>query len=103
MNSASSSSSSSLSFIALGLRLGSGSVIEKCACSVRQFEKVGLVLRESDITPGYAFIEHIVGDQNDRTEIAVVDANKTEDDILLHERLDELMKMGKVKVKVTHV
>ena len=35
------------------------------------------------ITPGYALIPRILGEKDDTTQLRVVDANKTENDILV--------------------
>ncbi|TKA33896.1 hypothetical protein B0A49_13852 [Cryomyces minteri] len=67
------------------------------------FEKVNLVLGGSGITPGYALIARVLLSAGDKTELRVVDANKTEGDILLHESLDEFEKDHGEQLKVTHV
>lgn len=67
------------------------------------YKKVSLVLGGSGLTPGYALIKRVVEDSGDETEIAVVDANKTEDDILLRESLNELVEKSKGKLKIAHV
>ena len=40
---------------------------------------------------------------DDRTEIRVIDANKSENDILLHESLSKLEKLSNGQTKITHV
>ena len=67
------------------------------------FKCVSLVLGGSGITPGYALIARILLTKDDNTEIAVLDANKTEADILLHESLDSFVKQSKGQLKITHV
>lgn len=71
--------------------------------SQRHFDRVSLVLGGSGITPGYALIARILLTQGDKTEIRVVDANKSEDDILLCNELDELEGKSDGQLRVTHV
>ncbi|KAF2089605.1 hypothetical protein K490DRAFT_37273 [Saccharata proteae CBS 121410] len=67
------------------------------------FKRVSLVLGGSGITPGYALIARILLSQGDDTEVRVVDANKSEADILLREDLDKFVKNGKGQLEVAHV
>jgi NAD(P)H-flavin reductase len=53
-----------------------------------RFDKVNLVLGGSGITPGYSLIARAMLSSSDKTEIRVVDANKSEKDILLRDELD---------------
>ena len=72
----------------------------------RHFKRVSIVLGGSGITPGYALMARIVLAPGDNTEVRVVDANKTEEDILLRDELDKLEKIGRQKggqVCITHV
>ena len=69
----------------------------------RTFRKVSLVLGGSGITPGYALIARVLLTDGDDTQIRVVDANKTETDILLKESLDGFEKDGKGQLEVCHV
>ena len=69
----------------------------------QQFKQVSLVLGGSGITPGYSLIKRIVEEARDPTHIAVVDANKTEDDILLRHELNALVKQSKQRLSITHV
>jgi nitrate reductase (NAD(P)H) len=70
----------------------------------RTFKRISLVLGGSGITPGYALIARIVlsGDDNE-TQIRVVDANKSEQDILLKDELDGFERKSEGKVKIVHV
>lgn len=68
----------------------------------KTFKNVGLVLGGSGITPGYALIKRMVQDGDD-AEIAVVDANKTEGDILLREELSALENSSQCRLTITHV
>lgn len=68
----------------------------------KSFKKISLVLGGSGLTPGYSLIERILKEKNG-PEVKVIDANKTEADILLHEKLDEAEKNSQGKIKITHV
>jgi nitrate reductase (NAD(P)H) len=67
------------------------------------FNKINLVLGGSGITPGYSLIARIMLSQGDKTEIRVVDANKTEGDILLKEELDGFVDRSNSGMRVMHV
>lgn len=72
------------------------------------FRNVSLVLGGSGITPGYQLIARILrskdqGEEENKTKIKVVDANKTKDDILLREDLDRLEKEYPDQFHITHV
>ncbi|KAI5368020.1 putative oxidoreductase, molybdopterin-binding domain, oxidoreductase FAD/NAD(P)-binding protein [Septoria linicola] len=69
----------------------------------RKFNKISLVLGGSGITPGYALIARALLEKEGDLEVRVVDANKSEKDILLHEELDHFEKESKGRLKVTHV
>lgn len=56
------------------------------------------------ITPGYALLARaLMGQGEDEVQVRVVDANKSEEDILLREELDHFEKESKGRLKVTHV
>tara|TARA_R110002003_G_scaffold1489_9_gene23151 strand:+ start:30977 stop:31897 length:921 start_codon:yes stop_codon:yes gene_type:complete len=67
------------------------------------FDKINLVLGGSGITPGYSLIARAMLSSNDKTQIRVVDANKSEKDILLKEELDMFEKESNGRLKITHV
>jgi nitrate reductase (NAD(P)H) len=67
------------------------------------FDKINLVLGGSGITPGYSLIARALLSSSDKTQIRVVDANKSEKDILLREELGEFEKNGGGRLKITHV
>lgn len=67
------------------------------------FNKISLVLGGSGITPGYALIARILLSLGDKTQIRVVDANKSEKDILLKDELEKMEKDGNGQLKITHV
>ncbi|KAJ5385378.1 hypothetical protein N7517_003289 [Penicillium concentricum] len=72
------------------------------------FYNVSLVLGGSGITPGYQLISRILraksqGESEDMTNLKVIDANKTEGDILLREDLDKLANNHSDQLQITHV
>jgi nitrate reductase (NAD(P)H) len=72
------------------------------------FRNVSLVLAGSGITPGYQLISHILrakdqGMEEDKTNIKVIDANKTEADILLRDELDRFAEDHPGQFKITHI
>ncbi len=67
------------------------------------FRNVTLILGGSGITPGYQLIARILESEGDETKLRVIDANKSEDDILLREQMDELEKGHREQIKITHV
>lgn len=67
------------------------------------FKKISLILGGSGITPGYALIARALLGAGEDVEVRVVDANKSEKDILLREELDHFVKESKGRLKVTHV
>lgn len=69
----------------------------------RHFDKVSLVLGGSGLTPGYSLLARILLTKGDKTQIRVVDANKSEGDILLREQLDEFERNSNGQLHVTHV
>ncbi|KAF7185392.1 Nitrate reductase [NAD(P)H] [Pseudocercospora fuligena] len=69
----------------------------------RTFQRVSLVLGGTGLTPGVSLIARVCLTQSDPTELRVIDANKTEEDILLRKELEEYEKMSNGKLKITHV
>lgn len=69
----------------------------------RSFKRVSLVLGGSGITPGYSLIARILLSRGDTTELRVVDANKSEKDILLRQDLDRFERQSGGQMKITHV
>ncbi|KAJ5244640.1 hypothetical protein N7489_004736 [Penicillium chrysogenum] len=72
------------------------------------FDKVSLILGGSGITPGYQLISRILrakdqDDKEDKTALKVIDANKTEGDILLRGELDELANKHPDQFEITYV
>lgn len=69
----------------------------------KYFKHVTLVLGGSGITPGYQLVAKIMKADGDKTEVKVIDANKTEKDILLRDAFDSLERNSRGQLKVTHV
>lgn len=67
------------------------------------FDRITLVLGGSGITPGYQLVARILLTEEDRTDIRVIDANKTEDDILLRAELDQFARENSDQFSITHV
>ncbi|ODM17807.1 hypothetical protein SI65_06595 [Aspergillus cristatus] len=67
------------------------------------FDRVTLILGGSGITPGYQLVARILLTEEDRTEIRVIDANKTEDDILLRTELDQFAQDNSDQFSIIHV
>lgn len=67
------------------------------------FNRVSLVLAGSGVTPGYALLVRIALTPEDLTVARVIDANATEEDILLCEELDTLVRASGRKIEITHV
>jgi cytochrome-b5 reductase len=58
--------------------------------AMRQFKEIGMIAGGTGITPMLQIITHILKNKNDPTNISLLFANQTEDDILLKDKLDEL-------------
>lgn len=69
----------------------------------RKFSHVSLVLGGSGLTPGYAVIARILEEVDSTVQVRVIDANKTEEDILLHQQLDDAEEKSQGSIKITHV
>lgn len=67
------------------------------------FHRVSLVFGGSGITPGYSLIARILLTEGDATQLRVIDANKTESDIIMRRELDEFEKNSNGQLKVMHV
>lgn len=67
------------------------------------FQHITLILGGSGITPGYQLIARILETEGDDTHIAVVDANKSEEDILLKDELEKLQKEHSGQFRIEHV
>ena len=73
----------------------------------KTFMKISLVLGGSGVTPGYSLIERVAEELSSEdtvdVQVKIIDANKTEDDILLRSDLDKLSQSSKNHIQITHV
>lgn len=67
----------------------------------RSAKKIGLICGGTGITPAYQVMKAIAKDTNDITEVFLIFANRTEDDILLRDELDDLAQSGNIHVWYT--
>ena len=67
------------------------------------FSNVTLILGGSGVTPGYQIIARILKTTDDKTKIKVIDANKSENDILLAADLDDFSKNHGGRFQIAHV
>ncbi|RIA92042.1 nitrate reductase [NADH]-like protein [Glomus cerebriforme] len=85
------------SFIYFGrgqYRIKSGSPIKNC-------KRIGMIAGGSGITPMYQVIQSVLNDPEDLTELTLIYANRTEQDILLRNELDDLVKHNS-RFKIYH-
>ncbi|KAK4186269.1 nitrate reductase [NADH] [Podospora australis] len=71
--------------------------------ATHHFNRVSLVLGGSGITPGYALMARIAMTPDDMTQVRVIDANRSQKDILLRDELDKFERETKGKIEITHV
>lgn len=57
-----------------------------------EFEEIGMIAGGTAITPMWQVIQQISSDKEDKTKVTLVYTNKSEKDILLREKFDELAK-----------
>ena len=67
------------------------------------FQRITLILGGSGITPGYQLLARILNSDEDDTQIAVIDANKSEADILLKGELEKLRREHSNQFRLEHV
>lgn len=65
-----------------------------------QFNKLGLIAAGTGITPMLQIITKILQDPNDHTEISLIFANKSENDILMREEIDMLSSISPSQFEV---
>jgi cytochrome-b5 reductase len=66
-------------------------------------KRIGMVAGGTGITPMYQVIRAICENERDTTEVSLIYANRTEDDILLREELDTFAKRYPKNVKVYYM
>ncbi len=69
----------------------------------KTFKRVSLILGGTSLTPGYLLIARVCLTLFDKTELRVIDAYKSENDILLRGNLEELERESYRHLKIAHV
>lgn len=69
----------------------------------KSFKRVSIVLGGTGLTPGYSLIARVCLTPDDGTELRVIDANKSENYILLKNDLDRFERESRGKLKIAHV
>eukprot|EP01017_Pseudomicrothorax_dubius_P045193 TRINITY_DN777_c0_g1_i9.p1 TRINITY_DN777_c0_g1~~TRINITY_DN777_c0_g1_i9.p1 ORF type:complete len:321 (+),score=51.26 TRINITY_DN777_c0_g1_i9:105-1067(+) len=67
----------------------------------RNFKHIAMVAGGTGITPMYQIIKKVADSQDDQTQLYLLFANKTPDDILLREELESFAARGKLKLFYT--
>eukprot|EP01125_Pyxidicula_operculata_P009584 TRINITY_DN3152_c0_g1_i1.p1 TRINITY_DN3152_c0_g1~~TRINITY_DN3152_c0_g1_i1.p1 ORF type:complete len:307 (-),score=70.72 TRINITY_DN3152_c0_g1_i1:78-998(-) len=62
---------------------------------------IGMIAGGSGITPMLQIVHHILNNQDDKTEVSLIFANQSEEDIILKNRLEEYAKHKNFKVYYT--
>lgn len=75
-----------------GDKLGIKGPIAKFPYKANEFESIGMIAGGSGITPMWQVIQDIAANPSDKTKCTLIYTNKTEQDILLREKFDELAK-----------
>lgn len=71
--------------------------------SEHRFDNVTLILGGSGVTPGYQIIARILKTPDDKMRVKVIDANKSENDILLSSELEDFSKNHCEQFQIAHV
>lgn len=66
--------------------------IPKFPYKANEFEELGMIAGGTGITPMWQVIQAIANDKSDKTKVTLVYTNKSEADILLREKFDDLQK-----------
>ena len=74
----------------------------KFAYNANEFEEVGMIAGGTGITPMFQIIQEILYNEDDNTKIKLLYANKTTDDILIKEKLDNLQKEFPTRFNVSY-
>ncbi|KAF9970047.1 NADH-cytochrome b5 reductase [Actinomortierella ambigua] len=77
--------------------------ISKYPLERNKHEKLGLIAGGSGITPMFQVIQHLLKDKEDKTEISLIFANVTPDDIIMKDEIDALAKANPNRFKVTYL
>lgn len=76
----------------VGDALGIKGPIPKFPYKANEFEEIGMIAGGSGITPMWQIIQQVAKDKTDKTKVTLIYSNKSEKDILLREKFDELAK-----------
>lgn len=68
---------------------------------IRKAKRIGMIAGGTGITPMLQLIQHILNDPNDKTELFLLFANQTEEDIFLRKELEEFAKNPQLKLWYT--
>ena len=63
-----------------------------------QFEEIGMIAAGTGITPMWQLIQEIAANPSDKTKVTLLYGNKSEADILLREKFDELSKDSRFNI-----
>ena len=74
----------------------------KFAYNANEFEEVGMIAGGTGITPMFQIIQEILYNEDDNTKIKLLYANKSIDDILIKEKLDNLQKEFPTRFNVSY-
>ena len=68
-----------------------------------EFDSIGLIAGGSGITPMLQVAQRVLANPDDQTNVSLIFANVSEDDILLREKIDELKKEHPKQLRVLYV
>jgi len=64
-----------------------------------EFERIGLIAGGSGVTPMYQLMQAITSDPEDRTQVHLLFANQSEDDILLRKEIEQMAEQHPDRIK----
>lgn len=70
----------------------------KFAYKPNQFKEIGLIAGGSGVTPIWQLAQQVARNPDDKTKVTILYGNKTDDDILLSEKWEELSKDSRFKI-----
>lgn len=73
---------------------------KKSEPAIKKYKKVSMIAGGTGVTPMYQLVTAVLRDPTDETELALLFANQTEDDILLRDEFDQLTKDYPDKFKI---
>lgn len=75
-------------------------VDKKTPATVKQVSKIGMIAGGTGITPMFQLVKDICKNENDNTQMSLIFANQSENDILLREELEDYAKNYPEKFKL---